>query len=161
MEYVVTFKGLLVEPSEFFKKMPRNENYFDPLIFAGICSIPLFIMNADLNSLVASYTGFVIGLITRLFVNSLILHVLLKVFGGTASFKNTFQIYAYSNATEPFAALMGYLSIMTLPYQLYIRARGGQLIHNLGLGKSVVAAVIIGVLEVTQGIIIFGAIDSL
>lgn len=37
IEYLTIFKEVILQPSEFFKKMPKNESYFDPLIFAGIC----------------------------------------------------------------------------------------------------------------------------
>lgn len=154
MEYITVFKELLLQPSEFFTKMPRNENYFDPLIFAGICSIPGFILYVDKSYFVASYTGYLIGLIMRLFTNSLILHILWKVVGGTASFKNTFQIYAYSNVLEFFAALLGDLGWLLIPYLMYIRAKGGQFVHNLGLGRSLAVVIIVGIVELTQVIIL-------
>lgn len=154
MEYLITFKKLLLQPSEFFEKMQRNENCLNPLIFAGICNIPTFLLTTDLSYFTASYTGFLIGFIARLFVNSVILHVLWKAIGGTASLKNTFQIYAYSNVLELFAPFMGYLSILTIPYQLYIRARGGQFIHNLSLRSSTAVAIIGGIFELAEATIL-------
>jgi hypothetical protein len=87
--------------------MPKNESYFDPLIFAGICiGIPVFIFQiGEMSYFVAIYTGFVFGLVLRLFVSSVIFHILWKAVGGTASFKNTFQIVAYSSALVLFTAI--------------------------------------------------------
>lgn len=159
--YLTIFKEVLLQPSEFFKKMPRDEDYFDPLIFAGICiGIPVFILSInEMNYFVSIYTGFVFGLISRLFLNSAILHILWKVVGGTASFKNTFQIFAYSSAIDLFAAFPIDLSLITIPYMIYIRTRGGQFVHNLSTGRSAVAAIVEGIFEVIQGIILLEMMD--
>ncbi len=161
MNYLITVKELVLQPSEFFKKMPKIENYYDPLIFAGLCNIPALILIIDINSFTAMYTGFLIGLIIRLFAYSAILHILWKTVGGTADFKHSFQIYAYSNVIELFAVLVGELSLLLLPYQIYIRVRGGQFVHNLGLGRSASVAIIGGIFEIAGAIIILGMLGSL
>lgn len=151
MDYLIIFKEILLQPSEFFKKMPKDENYFDPLIFAGICiGIPVFVLDPDPGFFTAKYTGFVLGLLSRLFVSSAILHILWKAMGGTASFKNTFQIVAYSNALVLFTLIPIDLSLIMIPYLMYIRMRGGQFVHNLSAGKSAAVTITVGIYEVIE-----------
>jgi hypothetical protein len=137
--------------------MPKNESYFDPLIFAGICiGIPVFIFQiGEMSYFVAIYTGFVFGLVLRLFVSSVIFHILWKAVGGTASFKNTFQIVAYSSALVLFTAIpIDLLSLIIILYTMYLRTRGGQFVHNLSTGRSAAVAITVGIYQLIEGTII-------
>lgn len=72
-----------------------------------------------------------------------------------SQFKNTFQMYAYSNVLKLFAALLGDLSLLLFPYQIYIQIKGGQFVHNLSMRRSVAGVIVVAIFEIAEGIILF------
>jgi len=89
----------------------------------------------------------------ELFILSFIIHCFFKIFGGKGSYKQTIGVYAYSMVTFIFLPipLMGIIAGF---YALYIIARGGEIKHNLSLGKSIAAVT----LSVLVPLLLFGGL---
>ena len=79
-----------------------------------------------------------------LFVFSFILHCFFKIFGGKGGYKESLGVRAYSLVVSIFSWIP-VVGLIAEIYGLYITARGGEIKHNLSLGKSI-AAVIISIL---------------
>lgn len=156
MGFANIFKEILLQPSDFFKQVSSEKNFSYPVIFALICSlIPGTILMREKvtwGALPFFFAGFLFVFITRLFIDSAILHGLFKMFGGEAVYQKSLQILSYSYAaylfvTIPILAIefeivpVDFSLVFTL-YGVYLITRGGQLIHNLNFGKSAFAAIL-------------------
>ncbi|MGA9189995.1 MAG: YIP1 family protein [Methanosarcina sp.] len=156
MGFANIFKEILLQPSDFFKRVSSEKNFSDPGIFALICSlIPGTILMREKvtwGALPFFFAGFLFVFITRLFIDSAILHGLFKMFGGEAVYQKSLQILSYSYAaylfvTIPILAIefeiipVDFSLVFTL-YGVYLITRGGQLIHNLNFGKSAFASIL-------------------
>ena len=79
-----------------------------------------------------------------LFIGAAILHCFFKMFGGKGNYKQTLGIEAYAYVIQAISWIP-FIGFFAGLYALYIIIRGGEVKHNLSLGKSI-AAVILSVL---------------
>ncbi len=156
MGFVNRFKDILLQPSDFFKRVSSENDFFSPVIFALTCGlIPGIILVREKiawGALPLFFAGFLFVFIMRLFIDSAVLHGLFKVFGGKAVYQKSLQILSYSYAaylfvTIPILAIefdivpVDFSLVFTL-YGVYLMTRGGQSIHNLNFEKSATAAIL-------------------
>lgn len=156
MNFINTFRGILFQPSPFFKQVSAEKDFFDSVVFALICSlIPGTILMREqitTGALPFFFAGFLFVFIMRLFIDSAVLHGLFKIFGGEAIYQKSLQILSYSYAANLFVTIPVLaieldiiqidFSFLFALYGAYLIARGGQLIHKLNFEKSVFAALL-------------------
>lgn len=122
--FLQTLKGLLLKPDRFFLRMPTSGGYGRPLLFAwigwslssvvtalaygaivggmfAILPIPegetVPVGQLMLGIALGSLAVALVGIVPALFLWSLMLHVLAKIFGGQGSLEATFRCHAYSS----------------------------------------------------------------
>ncbi len=122
--FLETLQGLLLKPDRFFLRMPAAGGYGRPLLFAWIgwslssvvtalaygaivggmfAILPMPqgeaapVGQVMLGIMVGSLAVALLGIVPALFLWSLLLHLLAKIFGGTGSFQATFRCHAYSS----------------------------------------------------------------
>ncbi|KKH48805.1 hypothetical protein EO95_03150 [Methanosarcina sp. 1.H.T.1A.1] len=146
MNYFTVFTDVLLKPSEFFKKMPREDNLLHSLIFSVMFLLLTVLTGHFFNSIYLNKYFEVPGpvLITE-FLQIFLFYIFVsigfilsfKLLGGKENYRDTFKIIAYSYAALPFQFipffLMGPIASI---YWVHICTRGGQFVHNIGYWKS-------------------------
>ncbi len=151
MNYIKTWKEVILTPSDFYRKMPMTEGYADPLIFAIICIIintllvilvrPTLLTIVGIHDLTSSISMFSnmliipLGSVLSLFIFALIINVFYKAFGGTGSYKGSLRFICYSNAPIVFSWIP-IVGLVIGIYELYLCIVGGMIIHNVSMKKS-------------------------
>jgi len=153
MNYIKTWKKVILRPSDFYKRMPTSGGYTDPISFAAIN----YIINAfgvtlvrprifaligihELRPTVSSFTGvieMIIGGIIGLFILALIVNILyhLKIFGGTGNHEGTLRFISYASAT-PLFSWIPFVGLITVIYHIYLYIVGGMIVQNVSMKKS-------------------------
>jgi len=169
--FVDTWKKVITSPSEFYKSMPKEGGYGEPLKFALVNFIVLGIGSAIISILYSVIgfnlmnnafrmgdsatmaTGFtIIGAISDiimtpilgiigLFIVGAILFVLFKIVGGSGSYEGTVRILSYSSAVS-LLAWIPLVGIFAGLYGLYLDIVGGKFVHNISTARSAIAVLI-------------------
>ncbi|RKY39345.1 MAG: hypothetical protein DRP75_02480 [Candidatus Omnitrophota bacterium] len=151
-EFAQDWKQVFSRPKEFFLNTPME---FDrtlrfALINIGFYSIGVLILSRFLELpprvhffhnpfIIFIYTF--INLLLGWFIYSLLLHCFFKLFRGKGGFKQTLCVRGYSLAISVFSWIP-VIGIIAEIYGLYITIRGGEVKHNISLGKAVSAVVL-------------------
>ena len=151
MDYIKTWKEVMLRPSDFYRRMQTTEEYTDPLTFVAIS----FIINALLVALVRPTMLTLVGMhvprinfpifstviispiggIVCVFILALIFNLLYKALGGTGSYEGTVRFISYASAPVVFTWIP-ILGLIIGIYQLYLYIVGGMIVHNVSMKKS-------------------------
>jgi hypothetical protein len=185
MNYIKTWKEIMLRPSDFYRGMPTTGGYADPLTFAaisllistllvafisyitlqfGVSSSMLTLGNMQSsgnNFSIFSYVivSFVFGIVS-IFILALIFYLIYRVLGGTGSYEGTvrFISYAYAPAVLVWIPLLGFIAGI---YELYLFIVGGMIVHNVSMIKSVIAVLLPIVLIFLLALVAFIGIASM
>lgn len=163
IDYVDTWKEVLLKPSDFYREIPKIGGYIDPIIFATVhlCISILFCLLFNSNSyvltdalsktpmLVAIFL-FIIG-IGSLFIDATILYIIYKTLGGTGSYEGTVRLVLYASAAPMFiwVPLIGWIFGI---YQFYLYLVGGKFVHNISMERSGLAIILLILLGLILGV---------
>jgi len=154
MFFFKTWKDVMLKPSDFYRNMSTTGGYAEPLTFAGInfviigtlyaliLSPVLGLMELDMKGyfvliiFVAAF-GFIIHLI-----GCLILHNIYKFLEGNGTFQGTVRFASYATAVTILITSIPIIGWLLTLYFAYLNIVGGMIVHNVSMGKSVLAAVI-------------------
>jgi hypothetical protein len=166
MDYIKTWKAVILRPSDFYRRMSTTGGYADPLTFVAISLITNVLLRALVSSIMLklgvrsrmlTFGGmydsrlnfsifsnviipFIIGIVS-LFIMALILNFLYKALGGTGSYEGTMRLISYAYAPKVFS-LIPILGLITGIYELYLLIIGGMVVHNVSMKKSAVAVLL-------------------
>ncbi len=161
-----TFRLLALTPVEFFTRLIPSRALLRPLVFGYLCAafgllmaivwqitfdlpgqepiremareqgIPIAIVEVAQVISVPFYAVFYLGL------NTLVLHLAVRLVGGKAPLRKTFQIFAYSTGALllnliPFVGV--FLSVFV---QISAQFAGLRIIHDLSVGRAMLACII-------------------
>ncbi len=166
MNYIKTWKEVILRPSDFYKRMPTTGGYTHPLTFAAINLIINVLLSAlvrygmftlGVRSSILILGGihdsrfnfsifsnlvepFILGMI-GIFIIALILNFLYKTLGGTGSFEGTVRFISYARAPNLFAWIP-ILGLITGIYSLYLNIVGGMIVHEVSMKKSTIAVLL-------------------
>lgn len=178
MDYIDTWKEVILRPSDFYRNMPKTGGYADPLTFAAIN----FILYGLLTALIAGlfgrgmyggmydgmYGGFRgLGFLTiitnviiipfagiiSLFIESAILYIIYKVLGGKGSYEGTVRFISYATAVL-LLSWIPFLGWVFGIYGIYLYILGGMNVHDVSMVKSTIAVLLPTFLAILLGIII-------
>jgi hypothetical protein len=152
-DYINTWKEVIQTPSDFYRKMPTNGGYNDPLTFAVISYIIYGLFAAIVQNLMFGMMGFsfsaLIGTIViipivciiSLFIGGAILQVIFSLLGGTGTYEGTIRFIAYASAPMVFSwiPLLGMIAGI---YGLYLYIIGGMNVHKVSIQKSAIAVLL-------------------
>jgi hypothetical protein len=159
MDYIKTWKDVILKPSDFYRRMPKTGGYADPISFAVIN----LILNAFLFNLVRPRILALNGMhelrhnfsfftdvifepilsIIGLFVLALILNILyhLKIIGGTGNHEGTLRIISYASATMVFSWIP-FVGLISSIYCFYLNIVGGMIVQNVSMRKSTILTLV-------------------
>lgn len=170
--FTKTLKSLLLSPDRFFLRMPTTGGYGAPIGFAWISWALASVVTAVAYGalvggmfaimpvpsgeagpvgqvLVAFILGSVatvlVGIIPMLFVWSVLLHLVTRIFGGTGSFEATFRCHAYSSGV--FA--LGIIPLIGVSvaqfYWVVLQIFAVKNAHKMSTGRSAAAVLVLPV----------------
>jgi hypothetical protein len=167
MDYINTWKEVMLRPNDFYRSMPKSGGYADPLTFAAIS----FIIYGFLAAFLAGIFGYgtymggmyggtygnargfslfailatviitpIVGIIS-LFIEAAILYVIYKILGGEGSYEGTVRFISYATAVlvVSWIPIVGWIAGI---YGIYLYIVGGMHVHDVGMGKSAVAVLL-------------------
>ena len=164
MDYIETWKEVIQRPSDFFRRMPKNGGYADPLTFAAISYIIYgfltAIFNRGMTEGMYGYGGVrefsfstalmiaiiaPIGGIISIFIGAAIHYVIYKVLGGSGSYEGTVRFVSYATAVMvvSWIPLIGWFFGL---YEIYLYIVSGMIVHDVSMVKSVIAVLLPGFL---------------
>jgi hypothetical protein len=155
MNYIKTWKEVILKPAEFFMKMPTSGGYADPLTFAAISyiiswflSLLVFFSVLTMEDSGFSFSEFgrismIVGVglllvFVSLLILSLIANLLYRALGGIGSYEGTLRFASYASAALIFLAVP-YVVSVTVIYEMYLLIIGGMVVHNVSMRKSIIA----------------------
>lgn len=161
--FLETWKGVIINPSSFFKNVSDNDSLGYPVMFAlinffvfsigntvgyaildklGIMQV-VFIGSLKINIIISAITGPIIALFFLLIVG-IILFILFKIVGGSGSLEGTVKIISYSSAVNSLAwiPVVGWLFWY---YKIYLNTIGGKLYHNISILKSAIVVIVVSI----------------
>jgi hypothetical protein len=171
MDYIKTWKEVIQRPSEFYREMPKTGGYGDPLTFAASSFIIYGLLSALLAALFGRgmymggmYGGMYEGVrefgfstilgivimapiagIISLFIEAAILYIVYKILGGTGTYEGTVRFVSYATAVLllTWIPIVGWILGL---YGLYLQIIGGMYVHNVSMGKSIIAVLLPAIL---------------
>ena len=167
MDFIKTWREVILRPSDFYRRMPKTGGYANPLIFTVICLIintllselfrPSMLKLIGLHNQRPSISIFtyiiLIPIITILgiFIIAFVFNVLYKAFGGTGNYEGTVRFISYASAPIVFAWIPIFGSIFGI-YGLYLYIVGGMIVHNVSMKKSTILMLPFALLTMYYGL---------
>ncbi len=146
--FVETVRRLVLDPTEFFRSLPRQGDFINPAIFALIC-YEVFVILGGLLALVGlsgdrGFGGLIASIILApiflaigLLIGSGIIHLLVKLIVGpqNAGFEATFRVVSYAQVVNLVSWIPYWSSARPLQFLSGCRRCSGVSRHHHGQGS--------------------------
>lgn len=162
MDFIKTWKEVILRPSDFYSRMPTTGGYTDPLTFAII----ILIINSLLVTLVRPSILKLVGMhdpklnfsiisihiimiifgIVGIFLTALIFSLFFKVLGGTGRYEGTVRFISYASAPTVLSWIP-VVGLIIVIYYYYLCIVGGKIVHNVSMKKSTIAVLPFAILS--------------
>lgn len=158
---------LIKDPAGFYRNMPRQGGYTQPLLFITVIAIFTGLLFAILSLFGGPYMGGMpagilsvfllpVGMIIWCLIGSAILFVIWKLMGSTQNYETAFRCQAFAGAIVPITALLSlvpYLgTIVAVVWACWLLINASIEVHAIGRQKARVVFSIIGLLLVVLNI---------
>lgn len=155
---VDTAKKVITDPAGFFKEMPKEGGFGEPLIFMVAMAVVSALVGLVLSIFGIGFAGtFGMALVSIImvpiftaifsFVGAAILFVIWKILGSQESYETAYRCGAYMTAITPITAVLNaipYLGILvTLVWALYLIVTASEHVHKI---KTQTAWIVFGIL---------------
>ncbi|AAM06087.1 YIP1 family protein [Methanosarcina acetivorans] len=154
MEYIKTWKEVVLKPAEFYWKMPSAGGYAEPLTFAAINYVISWLLSvlasfsiltiygsessySDLGVLSALLGAVLLAIFTSFILQALVANFLYKAMGGTGNLEGTLRLSLYASAALIFSAVP-FITPVALIYELYLLIVDGMIVHTVSMHKSMI-----------------------
>jgi hypothetical protein len=167
MDYIKTWREVILRPSDFYRRMPTTGGYINPITFVAInCTINGLLLALirpsmlklvrmhDLRYNISTFTIAIVSIIASiigLFVLALIFILIYKSLGGTGSYEGTVRFVAYASAPVVFSWIP-ILGLIPTIYNCYLCIVGGMIVHNVSMKRSAIAVLPIVILTMFPGV---------
>jgi hypothetical protein len=109
----------------------------------------------DIPAMLGTIIGTPIGGIISLFIVGAIFYVISKALGGTGSYEGTVRFMSYASAPLVLASIP-LIGLIAGIYGLYLYVVGGMNVHNVSMGKSLLAVLLPTILIILLIVVIAG-----
>jgi len=152
----IAFK-ILFSPSGFFRAMPRNGGFSDPLVFmvtmgciAGVVRFVLGILRLDLSGGVASIIIMPVMMAFFGFISAAIVFLIWKLMGSQESYETAYRCTAYIAALSPITTILGIIpyfgSVIAIALTTFFLVAASVGVHGLVARKAWLVFGILGVI---------------
>jgi hypothetical protein len=135
-----------------FDKLADGKGYTDAVVYLAAIMIVYLLLSAVV-SLIGGVTAFMASLIAIpfalvfgiifAFIGFGVMHIIIKLFGGKATYNQTFQVYTYSATCQylfGWIPLVGFLAGLV---SLYNVVRGVAKVHKMSMVSAALATVVV------------------
>jgi hypothetical protein len=179
--FIRTVQNVVINPIGFFRGIPKQGNFVNPLVFALICAVISGILGGIVNFLIGlafssgnqgvasaflSLIGNIIltpiGVAIGLFIGAGIYHllVLLLVRPSNAGFEATFRVVAYASVIQ-LVSWIPIVGIIAGLYAVVLSVLGIREVHNTTTGKALLVVLIPVAVLLLIALIIGAAVAAL
>lgn len=134
-------KGIALHPMQFFKTMPTEGGFIEPLKFCAV----MFAISASTTILLGVpfiwVPGLWIAAILIEFISAGLFYLSSKLLGGKGTYEGTFRALAYSSFTS-ICSSIPILGMGASIYGVVLTAFGLMRAHELSSGKAIFAVVL-------------------
>jgi len=138
-------KGVITNPVEFFRTMPKTGGFGDPLVFAVVLGVVMGVVTSAIGFVTfhgamrwASLASIIWGPVAALigsFIGAAIMFVIWKIMGSNENYETAYRCTAYSYAIAPIAALAGLIpyagALVGLAWGLYLIVTASVEVHKI------------------------------
>ena len=151
-----TWKGVITNPSLFFRQMPREGGFLPPVLFMLVCLGVDGLLKAIFGGGIRGFFSAFVGttLITFL-IAAVMLLFSTQLFPGKGSYEGSFRVLAYTNAVS----VLGWIpviGVLAALYGLYIAALGVMEVHTLDRGKAGVVIILTALVMIVLSLLLGG-----
>ena len=177
--FVDVVRRVVLQPTAFFARLPRQGSLLSPLLFALICiEVSVILVGlltflgvpGGITSLFGAkgnqgFLAFVGGLVVApiagavgLFLTALVTHLLvvLVVGSGHSGFGATFRIVAYSSVTS-LVGWIPFIGWIASLYRLYLATVGIREMHSTTTGRALLVVLLPAILILVLVVVVVGA----
>jgi len=186
MDYIETWKEVILRPSDFYRKMPTSGGYAEPLTFAAISyfiyGLLAALFNRGMMGGMSGYGGMygygmgsggygltgalmmaimmpIMGIIS-IIIGAAILYIIYKVLGGKGSYEGTVRFVSYAAAVL-LLSWIPFIGWIFGIYGIYLYIVGGMVVHDVSMVKSAIAVLLPTFLVILLVMIIVALVGSL
>lgn len=152
--FIDTVRRLVLEPTEFFRSLPRQGDFINPAIFALIC-YEVFVVLGGLLALVGisgdqGFGGLIASIILApiflaigLLIGSGIIHLLVKLVVGpqNAGFEATFRVVSYAQVVN-LVSWIPFIGPLLGLYGFFLGVVGVRELHTTTTGKAALVVLV-------------------
>ncbi len=159
--FVSTARGVLLNPTSFFRGIARQGDFLNPAVFALICALISALLGGLISLLLAPFlagpedtggealAGGLLGFVGTLILSPIYTAVVLLIFAGIshllvlllvkpshAGFEATFRVFCYATATQ----LVSWIPIVNIVagiYAIVLSVLGIREVHDTTTGRAV------------------------
>ncbi len=138
-------KGVITNPVEFYRNMPKTGGFGDPLVFAAVIGVLVGIVQAIVGLVMlpgaAKFMGLAaiiwgpIAAVIGSFVGGAIVFVIWKIMGSNENYETAYRCGAYAYAIAPITVLAGLIpyvgSLVGLFWGLYLLVTASVEVHKI------------------------------
>lgn len=163
---------LIVKPSDFFRAMPKDGGFPEPLIFVVLATLLGVVVNA-LIMFVSRRAGFQdLGMVAIWLIIVPLIAVILSFFfagifyaiwafmGSKEDFESSYRCVAYVQIMFPITILLSivpYLGLLAIGWWLYLMVTATKEVHKLPVMPALVA---FGVIAALSGLVYYNSVSS-
>lgn len=167
MQFLEKVKNVLMTPSDFFKEVVKETGIteaFKYLLVIGLISLAInFVVSSiigialsALNPIFAMFgvvtyfllIGAFIVIIFAPFIGAAILHLFIKLFGGTSDYSATYKTVVYSSTPSMLFGWIPFINYVMYIYNFYLLWRGTSIMHKMSMGRAFLALLILIIIPV-------------
>lgn len=164
--YISTWRGVVLQPREFFGGMPTTAGYGPPILFGIVAFAVSGLLGGLLSSSGSAVAGLIfapIAFVIGSFIGAAILHVSSLIFADRAQggFQATWRVTAYSSGVVAWVTWIPLIGFLLGLYQIYLLIMGVEQVHKTTTGKAAVAVLVPVLILFVVGVIVAVAIAAL
>ena len=158
---------VIKDPAGFYRNMPRDGGYTQPLLFITVIAVFTGLLFAMLSMIGGPYLGgatggilsvilLPVGMILGCLVASAILFVIWKLMGSTQRYETAFRCQAFAGSIVPITALLSMIpylgSIAAVAWGSWLLILASVEVHGIARQKSMIVFSILGVLLIYSNV---------
>lgn len=147
-EFAATWKGVVLQPEEFFAAWDPAEPWEKVIVFNVICGLVGGVLTTVLTFFfgIEALIGYPVTVLAGTFVGGIVIFVCFKLLGGEGSIEETIKMVGYTQAVRVFYVGLpglGFLmSTLASLYQVWLLVAGGRAVHRLDVSRATFAVLL-------------------
>ena len=139
--FIQVAKEVALRPKEFFGDMSRTGGFYPPVLFLAVCLAVRGILGSLIFFNPMPFIAALVSLVFAFIGAGILQFVLQQLFQGRGTYEGTFRVVAYS-AVVQLLGWIPFIGFLASLYGLYLQVVGLEKVHEVSVGKAILAVVI-------------------